>query len=271
MTCGIYKIENLIDHKCYIGQSVNINSRWRAHKQIVQNSNHECKDYPLYRAIRKYGLENFNFSVLEECSKEELDSKEKYYINYYNSYNNGYNSTLGGQGSHGHGTKINIEQVYEIVELLKNTNKINKEIGDLYNLSETTISAINTGYYWKLDDIEYPIRKHYEQVEIRKESNGVTYYTKLNKMKHCSNCGKEISRLNKSGLCQDCMIKNNRNKNWPDRETLKQKIRVMSFESIAKEYGFKSGNSPKKWCKAYNLPYLKSEIEKISDKDWELI
>ena len=76
---------------------------------------------------------------------------------------------------------------------------------------------------------------------------------------------------NKNGMCQNCLVQERRKKNWPDRETLKQLIRFTPFEAIAKQYGFKSGNSPKKWCIAYNLPYRKCDIEKISDEDWELI
>lgn len=53
---------------------------------------------PLYQAIRKYGVENFSFEVLEECDISLLDEKEVYYINLYNSYKEGYNATLGGQG-----------------------------------------------------------------------------------------------------------------------------------------------------------------------------
>lgn len=53
---------------------------------------------PLYQAIRKYGVENFSFEVLEECDTSLLDEKEVYYINLYNSYKEGYNATLGGQG-----------------------------------------------------------------------------------------------------------------------------------------------------------------------------
>lgn len=267
MTCGIYKIENKINGKVYIGQSINIEQRWIGHKKNIFACNNSY-NYPLYQAIRKYGLENFDFSIVEECLIEQLNEKEIYYIKLYNSFlSNGYNQTFGGQGNHGHGTKINLDQVYEIIELLKTTNKSNKEIGKLYNLSETAISGINTGYFWHLDGINYPIRKPHDRVSVRKNSNGATYYKKV---KYCLNCGKEISNESITGLCLDCLTKKRR-KNWPDRETLKQLIRFTPFEAIAKQYGFKSGNSPKKWCIAYNLPYRKCDIEKISDEDWELI
>lgn len=91
---GIYKITNVITNECYIGQALDINKRFKEH----------CKcglgiDTPpgnkLYKAISEYGLQNFSFEILEECKKEELNEKEKFYINLYDSYNFGYNSNKG--------------------------------------------------------------------------------------------------------------------------------------------------------------------------------
>lgn len=98
---GIYKWENLINHKCYIGQSIDLNKRIAHHFSNIKNNRY---DSPLYRAIKKYGLENFDVTIIEvlEASddlKSELDEREKYYIQKYNSYGkNGYNQTFGGDG-----------------------------------------------------------------------------------------------------------------------------------------------------------------------------
>ena len=51
--------------------------------------------------MRKYGIENFNFEFLEKCNLNELDEREKYYINYFDSYKHGINRTLGGEGTSG--------------------------------------------------------------------------------------------------------------------------------------------------------------------------
>lgn len=92
--CGIYKITNLITDECYIGQAVDIYKRWNEH----------CKcglgiDTPpgnkLYKAIQEYGLENFTFELLTECSVSELNEKEKYFIELYQSNTFGYNGTGG--------------------------------------------------------------------------------------------------------------------------------------------------------------------------------
>ena len=83
---GIYKITNNINGKSYIGQSVNIQKRFNNHKSAAFNPNNRLYEFPLYRAIRKYGIENFNFEVLEECKKEELNNKEIFYITKYKTY-----------------------------------------------------------------------------------------------------------------------------------------------------------------------------------------
>lgn len=92
--CGIYKITNLITEESYIGQAVNVYKRFCEH----------CKhglgmDTPqgnkLYAAMLKDGLNNFSFEVLEECQPEELDSKEKFYIEMYCCVDYGYNSING--------------------------------------------------------------------------------------------------------------------------------------------------------------------------------
>lgn len=96
---GIYKIENLINHKVYIGQSIQLSARWRNHKNNVYNSSLATYEYPLYRAMRKYGINNFEFSIIEECSEEDLDERECYWIKQYDSFGpKGYNQTPGGAG-----------------------------------------------------------------------------------------------------------------------------------------------------------------------------
>lgn len=94
----IYLITNNINKKVYVGQTSRpLKVRWAQH---LQDS--ETLDYALYKAMRKYGKENFSIEILEECSFEDLNDKEIYYIEKYNSYinnenSNGYNMTKGGQ------------------------------------------------------------------------------------------------------------------------------------------------------------------------------
>lgn len=90
---GIYLITNKVNGKKYVGQSIDIEKRWKDHIRDSKKS-----EYTIHKAIRKYGVENFEFSVLEECPVDKLDEREIYWISELDTYNNGYNMTLGGEG-----------------------------------------------------------------------------------------------------------------------------------------------------------------------------
>ena len=88
----IYKIFNDVNEKVYIGQTTqSIKARWSGHKHDMQTT-----DSHLYRAMRKYGIDNFHIEIIVECHRDELNELEIYYINKYDSIANGYNSTSGG-------------------------------------------------------------------------------------------------------------------------------------------------------------------------------
>lgn len=94
MSIGIYKIENLLNGKIYVGQSSDIEKRWSVHIAELKN-NYHCNTH-LQSAWNKYGEENFKFSVIEECRADQLNSREIYWIAQFDSYNTGYNLTTGG-------------------------------------------------------------------------------------------------------------------------------------------------------------------------------
>ena len=99
MTCGIYQIKNKINGHMYIGLSKNIEHRFNDHKTKPFSSNKpDDINKALYKAIRKYGVHNFEFNILEECLESELKDKEIYWISYYNTYEDRqhYNETPGG-------------------------------------------------------------------------------------------------------------------------------------------------------------------------------
>lgn len=123
---GIYKITNKINGKCYIGQSIDIHDRWIKHRSRPFQVNDNAYDTYLYRAIRKYGLDNFTFEVLEECSYEELNEREIYYIDFYNSHytKNGYNMTFGGEG----GIKRDNKKICDMWDKGYTISKIAKEL-----------------------------------------------------------------------------------------------------------------------------------------------
>lgn len=91
---GIYKISNIITEKCYIGQAKDIYKRFNEHCRCGLGID-TPQNNKLYQAMLEDGLENFTFELLEACSSEELNNKEKYYIELYNSIQYGYNSQSG--------------------------------------------------------------------------------------------------------------------------------------------------------------------------------
>ena len=93
----IYKITNKLNDKCYIGKTELSNPEKRFKQHVSDSKKERCKDRPLYRAFNKYGVDNFDFQILEET--ENASELEIYYIKKYNSYGrNGYNATKGGDG-----------------------------------------------------------------------------------------------------------------------------------------------------------------------------
>lgn len=93
-TCGIYKITNLKTGECYIGQSVDVKKRIYDHLKAACGVD-TPKDNLLYQAMKKYGIENFSIELLQECTSQELNQKEKYFIELYQSHIYGYNKTSG--------------------------------------------------------------------------------------------------------------------------------------------------------------------------------
>ena len=249
MSCGIYKITNLINNKSYIGQSIYIENRWN--KEKVRAFSVESSEYnkTLSQAFRKYGIENFSFEIIEECEKEELNEKEQYYINFYNTYFDGYNETTGGQsGNNNYSMKISKENLLEIYNLLMNTDIPQKDIAEKFNVGQDVISTINHGKSRRLDGYVYPLRQ--------------------SKKYYCCDCGIEISK--QALRCDKCNKIQQRKVERPTKEELKNLIRINSFLQIGKKYGV-ADNTIKKWCIAYNLPSKKSIINQYTNEEWELV
>lgn len=89
---GIYGLRNKITGKWYIGQSIDVVKRFSDYKHLRCLSQKK-----IHRAIKKYGYENFEKVILEECVNLMLNSREEYWTLYYDSIKNGYNIRLGGR------------------------------------------------------------------------------------------------------------------------------------------------------------------------------
>ena len=102
----IYSITNIENNKLYIGKTSKSNpyDRWKQHLQLARNKDNLSEDnsvhsMPIVRAISKYGADNFKFRVLEECAEDNVNEREKHYIEKYNTADGvGYNCTYGGEG-----------------------------------------------------------------------------------------------------------------------------------------------------------------------------
>lgn len=154
--------ENKINHKKYIGQSINIIKRKWEH--LHQPSKMSYFD----NVLTKIREEQFVFSVIEECDASLLDEKEKYWIKYYHTYIKdpecwGYNLTEGGQiktGELNPFAKLNEEEVKQIIQLLEEHILTNKEIAKIFNVCQNTIDNINRCQTWKyLHNYKYNIRQ----------------------------------------------------------------------------------------------------------------
>ena len=248
MSIGIYKIENLINQKIYIGQSIHIEKRWQEHCQKSTNS-------LIAQAIQKYGKENFSFQILEEVEDvNQLNNLESKYIQKFNSLApNGYNIILIDDKQHHQFNKYSNEVFTEIITDIKNSSMSFSEIAKKYDLDLSMIYYLNRGDYHTLPNEIYPLRP----------------VQNMHKKEHyCIDCGCVIS---KSGIrCVACSHILQYKTIHPSRQELKDLIRTNSFVAIGKKFNV-SDNSVKKWCKKENLPYKASDIKKYSDEEWKEI
>lgn len=139
---GIYKIENKINGKIYIGQSNNIQRRFQEH-QIKGASSR----IPVDIAIQKYGKDNFTYTVIEETTIDKLNQAEEFWINYFNSIETGYNCSKGGEqqsiGENNGKAKLTEQDVIEIRKAYNNHLK-QKDVYEKYK------DIISFGYFQNL-------------------------------------------------------------------------------------------------------------------------
>lgn len=149
---GIYKIENLVNRKVYIGQAIDINRRLKEHIFLLNNNKHYNKH--LQNAWNKYGEQNFKFKIVEKCDKSELNEKEIMYIKKSNANNLdwGYNLTIGGESTlgytHTEETKLKLSNIHKGRKTSEETKQKLSNINKGKHLSKQTkqkISIANKG------------------------------------------------------------------------------------------------------------------------------
>lgn len=143
----IYKIQNKINNKIYIGQTIRtLDERIKEYKR----SKKSC----VGKAIRKYGIDNFKIEIIDNANSiEELNEKEIYYIKKYNSMDEGYNLCEGGNNTKGY----NHTQEAKI-KMSKNHGKYYKEKNSFYGKHHTEETRKKMSEKWHEDEEKYKKR-----------------------------------------------------------------------------------------------------------------
>jgi group I intron endonuclease len=119
MKSGIYKITNTTNGKVYIGSAVSLVKRWRCHLSTLKSNTH--RNDKLQKSFNLHGENNFVFSVILECSVQDLIIYEQALIDYHNAVKNGYNiSPIAGSGLgrfHKEETKEKMKRAWELRRL----------------------------------------------------------------------------------------------------------------------------------------------------------
>ena len=208
---GIYKVENLLNHKCYIGKSdKDVYERLKCHKNCGHHSNSHLRN-----AIKKYGVDNFSFEVLEFCSIDKTNERERYWIEYYDSFKNGYNCTTGGEGeigwhlsdeakrkiSEGNKGKIILQHQREAVSKAQRGKHLSEEQKEFLR---NAFSGKNNPFYGKTHSVEtrkkISIANSHISDKRRKELSDKMKERQLNNV--WINNGLENKFIKKEALCQ---------------------------------------------------------------------
>lgn len=186
---SIYRFKNLINGKVYIGQTtVPMRKRLIQHMTFSRPWT-KCHKTYFHNALAKYGLNNFELSLIEICnSQEELDTREKYWINYYKSNDKqfGYNIESGGKDGR-KGIKLTETHKQKLLEAnlgkprkesTKNTlRKIHKELwkNEEYRKEHLDIIKCNLSSHWQSSSKRvYQYDKHGKFIAVWDKCKDVT-------------------------------------------------------------------------------------------------
>lgn len=149
----VYKITNIINSKIYVGITKNYDERIKYHKQRAFQPNHKEYDKVLYKAFRKYGLENFTFELLEQnLTEHEARIAEQAYIKAFNStsHEKGYNVTPGGELDCARGENVNTAVItdQEVIHIRTRRNQ-GETLASVYKDFQNKIGYADFGRIWR--------------------------------------------------------------------------------------------------------------------------
>ena len=173
---GIYKITKISNGKSYIGQSNDIERRFKEHQIKGETSR-----IPVDAAIKKYGINAFTYEILEQCQLEQLNERETYWIQYYDTVNNGYNCSIGGDnqsiGENNGKSKLTEQDIIKIRIAYANHKK-QKEIYEEYKdiISFSYFQNLWQGRSWKhiMPEVFTEENKKYYIYQNSNGSNGAS-------------------------------------------------------------------------------------------------
>ena len=140
----IYCIENKINHKKYVGETIySFRERWKGHLSTLKSPRERDLQRPLYKALEKYGIENFDIYLLEHCPDEQRFEREMYWIKTLDTvcwHNKGYNASLGGESGT---SKITDEEFLEAYHSSNSQSEVAKKLNCEERLVSNRIKKLN--------------------------------------------------------------------------------------------------------------------------------
>ena len=212
----IYRATNKINGKIYVGQT----TRSFEERKSQHISDALCNKYNMYfhRAIRKYGVDNFDWDVLDYCETyDELNNAEIKAIEKYNAFGNGYNLTKGGKGSVGFRHSEEFKERMSNARIgVKVTDETKKKISLIHSgkrLCEATKKKISDAHkgITHSEESRQKISKVRVELGLAKGENNPMYgkrHTKETKEKISKSCsgrnhrcyGKHLSSITRSKI-----------------------------------------------------------------------
>ena len=205
----IYMYKNKINGKCYIGQAKDFNKRHKSHLCSSKNSKLRDYNYPIHKAIRKYGIENFNIKILAENipTQEKLNEYEIFFIKRHKSLKtqNGYNIANGGEGG---SNNFAGKTSKEMDDIKKRNSESQKRVWENKTQKEINDFKIKRSSNWTINN---PMKDKEISKKITGKNNSraikINQYSKDRTLIKTWDCIRDIQRelgYSSSHICNCC-------------------------------------------------------------------